>query len=445
MELILLSGGSGKRLWPLSNEARSKQFLRLLDDSAGSLQSMAQRVYGQLCNTGFEGKILISTNATQRDAFLSQIGDKISVLAEPERRDTFAAIALACSYLLSVKGCNLNEPIVVLPCDQYVDESYFTTIRLIGEYVDKADSDLVLMGIQPTYPSTKYGYIIPADDNSEGIKAVEFFKEKPNTETAKAYISQKALWNGGVFGFKLGYMKNIIAQYIADVTFDNVLEHFSKLPKISFDYEVVEKAQNVKVVPYSGRWEDLGTWASLLSEIKRDIIGKGVISCNCNNVHIINELSIPVLCTGVKDLAVIASYDGILVTDKIDSENIKQHVEHLSTRPLCEERRWGSYKVVDQQHFDSGLSQLTKQMVLNPGKSISYQEHKHRSEIWTIVDGCGYFVLDGHVSKVNPGDVLNIKAGQKHAIMAIEQLTIIEVQLGTELVESDIERFDWTW
>ena len=445
MKLILLSGGSGRRLWPLSNEARSKQFIKLLETSDGSLQSMAQHIYSQLCEAGLNDDILISTNTLQRDSFINQIGENISILAEPERRDTFAAIVLACSYLFTKNKCDVNEPIIVLPCDQLVELDYFTTIKKIGKYVANSNVDLVLMGIKPTNPSTKYGYIIPSDIDSDGSAKVLHFKEKPDIETATKYLSQGALWNGGVFGFKLGYLINIIKKYSSDISFEFLYDNFSSLPKISFDYEIVEKANDVKVFTYSGKWEDLGTWMSFLSEIKRPIIGNGLLTVDCKNTKIINELNIPVLCSGLSNIAVISTYDGILVLDKSKSENLKPYVEKIATRPLYEERRWGEYKVIDQQSFKSGYSQLTKQIVLNPGKYISYQVHHHRDEIWTIVDGSGEFVLNGKVIPVKIGDVLNIKAGQKHAIRANNKLTFIEVQLGSELVETDVERFEWEW
>ena len=445
MKLILLSGGSGRRLWPLSNEARSKQFIKLLETSDGSLQSMAQHIYGQLCEAGLNDDILISTNTLQRDSFISQIGENISILAEPERRDTFAAIVLACSYLFTKKKCDVSEPIIVLPCDQLVEQTYFDTIKRIGECITTSNADLVLMGIQPTNPSTKYGYIIPSAKDSDGSANVLHFKEKPDIETATKYLRQGALWNGGVFGFKLGYLIDVIKKYLSDISFDYIYYNFTLLPKISFDYEVVEKANDVKVITYSGKWEDLGTWSSFLSEIKRPVIGNGLLTSDCQNTNIINELNTPVLCSGLSNIAIISTYDGILVLDKSKSENLKPYVEQVATRPLYEERRWGEYKVIDQQTFDSGYSQLTKQIVLKPGKYISYQVHSHRDEVWTIVDGVGDFVLNGKVIPVKAGDVLNIKAGQKHAIRANNRLTFIEVQFGTDLVESDIERFEWFW
>lgn len=445
MKLILLSGGAGKRLWPLSNEARSKQFLRLLENHQGVYESMAQRVYRQLRNAGLDELVLISTNASQRDSFQSQIASDLHIVTEPQRRDTFAAIALVCAYLYSELHVDPGEPIVVFPNDQYVDDSYFDTIRLIGERVNKTDAEVVLMGVTPTGTSTKYGYIIPGDELEPGIYSVKEFKEKPTLENAISYIERHALWNGGVFGFKLGYVIDIIREYLPTPDYATVYENFARLPQISFDYEVVEKTSKIEVVRYSHRWEDLGTWASLCDELSKDCIGKAIQTETCENTQVINELNIPVLCSGTQDLVVVASYDGILVSSKKETDNLMPYIESVATRPLYEERRWGVYKVLDMQSFDGGKSQLTKQIVLNPGASISYQRHKYRDEVWTIVDGTGLFLLDGVVKRVGVGDVLDIKAGHMHAIKADSQLTMIEVQLGTALVESDIERFEWNW
>ena len=406
---------------------------------------MVQRVFSQIENAGLQDNITISTNASQKDSFISQIGGEISIIAEPTRRDTFAAIVLACSHLASVKKCSADEPIIVIPCDQYVDDSYFEVIKEIAQNVGITDADLTLMGIHPTSPSTKYGYIIPSKKTSAGIFKVRDFKEKPTETVARTYISQNAFWNGGVFGFKLGYLLDIARQYLPQIDFQYVFNHFLDLPKISFDYEVVEKTDNIDVIPYCGKWEDLGTWASLAAEIENEVIGNGILTPTCCNTQIINEHNLPVICSGLKDVVVVSSYDGILVASKKDTDNLKPFIEKISYRPLYEERRWGFYKVLDTQQFHDGMSQLTKQIVLSEGKFISYQIHHHRKEVWTIVDGHGLFVLDDATKEVFPGDVLIIPKGHKHTIKALTPLTFIEVQIGDVLTEEDIERFAWNW
>ena len=446
MQLILLSGGSGKRLWPLSNDARSKQFLPLLASPDGGMESMIQRVVRQIREANLTNNITFATNAVQRDSIINQLGEDVSVVTEPERRDTFPAIALASSYLAKEKKCGNDEIVVVMPCDVYTESRYFVTIGKMVETVKNNVADLVLMGIAPTYPSEKFGYVVPKKaETSEGVKMVERFTEKPNEEKAKQLLEQGAYWNGGVFAFRLGYMMNIVDQYLKTDTFQETHKRYAEFPKISFDYEVAEKAESVAVVPFAGEWKDLGTWNALCEELPSTHIGNVMMGDNNENTHAVNELGIPVFCNGLKDVIVAASPDGIMVCDKHDSEKIKDYANKLITRPMYEERRWGTYRVLDNAKYEDGTRSLTKTIHLNAGKHISYQLHRHRSETWTCVDGEGIFVLDGERKLVKRGDVMNIPLGHHHAIKAITDLTFIEVQIGNPLVEEDIERFKWKW
>lgn len=446
MQLILLSGGSGKRLWPLSNDARSKQFLPLLASPDGGMESMIQRVVRQIRETQLTNNITFATNAVQRDSIINQLGEDVSVVTEPERRDTFPAIALAASYLAKEKKCGSDEIVVVMPCDVYTESRYFATIGKMVETVKNNVADLVLMGIAPTYPSEKFGYVVPKKaETTEGVKMVERFTEKPNEEKAKQLLEQGAYWNGGVFAFRLGYMMNIVDQYLKTNTFQETHKRYAEFPKISFDYEVAEKAESVAVVPFAGEWKDLGTWNALCEELPSTHIGNVMMGENNENTHAVNELGIPVFCNGLKDVIVAASPDGIMVCDKQDSEKIKDYANKLITRPMYEERRWGTYCVLDNAKYEDGTRSLTKSIHLNAGKHISYQLHHHRSETWTCVDGEGIFVLDGERRLVKRGDVMNIPLGHHHAIKAITDLTFIEVQIGNPLVEEDIERFEWKW
>ena len=446
MQLILLSGGSGKRLWPLSNDARSKQFLPLLASPDGGMESMIQRVVRQIREAQLTNNITFATNTVQRDSIINQLGEDVSVVTEPERRDTFPAIALAASYLAKEKKCGSAEIVVVMPCDVYTESRYFVTIGKMVETVKNNVADLVLMGIAPTYPSEKFGYVVPKEaETSEGVKMVERFAEKPNEEKAKQLLEQGAYWNGGVFAFRLGYMMNIVDQYLKTNTFQETHKRYAEFPKISFDYEVAEKAESVAVVPFAGEWKDLGTWNALCEELPSTHIGNVMMGDNNENTHVVNELGIPVFCNGLKDVIVAASPDGIMVCDKHDSEKIKDYANKLITRPMYEERRWGNYCVLDNARYEDGTRSLTKTIHLNAGKHISYQLHRHRSETWTCVDGEGLFVLDGERRLVKRGDVMNIPLGHHHAIKAITDLTFIEVQIGNPLIEEDIERFEWKW
>ena len=443
MQLILLSGGSGKRLWPLSNDSYSKQFLRLLPAPDGTKESMLQRVVRQIRESGLDAEVSIATGKSQVDAISSQLGNSVNVVTEPERRDTFPAIALACLYLQKEKSCAEEEVVVVMPSDPYADENYFRTIGQIASAVSSDIADLVLMGIEPTYASTKYGYVVP-QRSGENVMKVNRFTEKPDSGKAKELIDGGALWNGGVFAFRLGYLTDIIRNYIQVHSFQEARDRYGELPKISFDYEVAEKATSIAVVPYNGVWKDLGTWNTLSEVLGSTGIGRVSMDGNCLNTHVINTLDTPCICVGTSNLIVATSPDGILVADKESSESIKPLVAQLDDRPMYEERRWGTYRVIDRYVTqDERSSSLTKHLCIKAGKSISYQAHFHRDEVWTFVDGTGRLVLDEEVREVKAGDVVFIRKGQKHAVKALTDLHFIEVQLGDKLVEEDIERFDY--
>jgi len=446
MQIILLSGGSGKRLWPLSNNTRSKQFIKLLPAPDGSKESMVQRVVRQLREIGICDSITVATSQAQRDIIINQLGEDIPVVTEPERRDTFPAIALASSHLAYQRKCPADEVVIVMPCDPYTEAGYFETIHRMADAVKNDVAELLLMGVKPTYPSAKYGYVVPANDvQDKRILQVLRFTEKPDMMTAEKLISEGAFWNGGVFAFRLGYMMEIVAKYIEADTFAEIRSRYGEFPKISFDYEVAEKAQSVAVVPFAGEWKDLGTWNTLTDELSEHAIGNVVMDNESINTHIINELEHPIMCIGAQNLVIAASHDGILIADKSKSENIKTYVDRLQRRPMFEERRWGEYKVVNTAEFSDGYKSLTKQLKIKSGKGISYQIHRHRDEVWTFIDGEGELVLDGIRSTVGRGDTVTIKKGVKHAVKALSDLTFIEVQSGDLLVEEDIERLDYKW
>lgn len=448
MNIVLLSGGSGKRLWPLSNETRSKQFLKLIKNDDSQTESMVQRVYRQIRSAGIDAQIVVATGISQVDSIQSQLGHHVDIVQEPERRDTFPAIALASSYLALEKQMSPDEVVVVLPVDPFAELHYFQTLQKMEAVVQADLANIALMGIRPTYPSAKYGYIVP--DGIGHIDAVEYrrvdrFQEKPTEELAVQLLEQGAHWNGGVFAFKLGYLMEKVRQHLEFETYTDVYRQYSQLTKISFDYAVVEKESSIAMVEYDGVWKDLGTWNTLTEVMEDASIGKVIMSDTCENTHVINELDIPIAVLGAKNLVVAASPDGILVSDKHQSSYLKPLVDSISQRPMFEERRWGEYKVLGYDTFGDDTFSLTKHMLIKSGKEISYQSHTIRDEIWTIVDGTGYLVIDGHVRNVRRGDVAYITKGTKHAIKAMSDLHFIEVQIGSDLSEADIERFEWNW
>ena len=290
MNIILLSGGSGKRLWPLSNDVRSKQFLKIFRKADGTKESMAQRMYRMITEVDPESKITIATSENQIPQIKAQLGESVGISVEPMRRDTFPAIALAAAYLKD-QGVGAQEPVVVCPVDPYGEEDYFECLKRLSDEAGKdGAANLTLMGIEPTYPSEKYGYIIPM--SSDQVSTVKEFKEKPDEETAKNYIASGALWNGGVFAFKLGYLLNIAETMLESSDYHTLSDNYGSLQKISFDYAVVEKESNIQVMRFAGEWKDLGTW-NTLTEVMSDAVAGNAVAAACENTHVINELQIP--------------------------------------------------------------------------------------------------------------------------------------------------------
>ncbi|MFQ9933182.1 MAG: sugar phosphate nucleotidyltransferase [Lachnospiraceae bacterium] len=434
MNIILLSGGSGKRLWPLSNDVRSKQFIKIFKTAGGEYESMVQRVYHQICQADDTANVTIATSKTQVSAIHNQLGENVSICVEPCRRDTFPAIALATAYLYDIKGISEDESIVVCPVDPYVNDDYFKALKELSDLAQTTDSNIVLMGIEPTYPSEKYGYIIPV--GTDNVSMVKTFKEKPDAETAKKYINEGALWNGGVFAYKLKYVLQKAHELIDFTDYDDLFSKYDRLEKISFDYAVVEKEPNIQVMRFSGQWKDLGTWNTFTEAMEESNIGSAILNESCENVHVINELDVPVLCMGLRDVIVSASPEGILVSDKEQSSYIKPYVDSIDRQIMFAEKSWGTYKVIDIED-----ESLTIKITLDAGQSMNYHSHSRRDEVWTIISGSGRTIVDGMEQPVCAGDVITMEAGCRHTIIADTDLKVIEVQLGREISVHDKQKF----
>lgn len=233
MNIVLLSGGSGTRLWSLSNDVRSKQFIKLFKDENDEYESMVQRVYRQIVSVDKDAKVTIATSKTQVSAILNQLGENVSVCVEPMRRDTFPAIALASAYLHDELNLDPEEAVVVCPVDPYVDDSYYQAVADLEKLVLEGKNNLTLMGIEPTYPSEKYGYIIP--ESKDKVSPVKEFKEKPDRSTAEQYLSVGALWNAGVFAFKLGYLLDKAHELIDFTDYRDLYAKYANCPNPVWD------------------------------------------------------------------------------------------------------------------------------------------------------------------------------------------------------------------
>ena len=436
MNIILLSGGSGKRLWPLSNDIRSKQFIKLFKKEDGTYESMVQRIYRQIRMVDKQANITIATSKSQVSTLHNQLGDKVNICVEPTRRDTFPAIVLAASYLYDKQKIKKEEIVIVCPVDPYVDVDYFDSIKELEKLAKEREINLTLMGIEPTYPSEKYGYIIP-ETSAEMVSKVKTFKEKPDLKTAKEYMEMGALWNGGVFAFQLGYLLKKAHETIDFNNYEDLYENYESLKKISFDYAVVEKETDIQVMRFSGRWKDLGTWNTLTEEMSDPIIGKAVLNETCEETCVVNELNIPVLCMGLKEMIVSASGEGILITTKDQSSYIKPFVDRFDQTVRFAEKSWGNFHIIDVEE-----ESLTIKVTLNPGHCMNYHSHEWREEVWTIIRGEATVIIDGVNRKVRAGAVITLPVGCKHTIIAETLVQLIEVQMGKELSVQDKKKYN---
>ena len=391
MNIILLSGGSGKRLWPLSNGIRSKQFLRIFKKKDGTYESMVQRMYHGILKADPQATITIATSREQHAPLTNQLGEQIDISYEPCRRDTFPAIALACAYLHDKRNIAKDAPVIVCPVDPFVDDTYFEALTHLDKLIQSDQANLTCLGIEPTYPSEKYGYLIPKDRSP--VSPVLTFKEKPDLETAQKYIAEGALWNGGIFAFRLGWL--------------------------------LKKASDM--IGFSAY-----TWNTLTEAMPEQAIGRVTLNTTCKNTHVVSDLDLPILCMGLTDLVVAASPDGILVSDKSESSYIKPYVDQMTDEVRYAEKSWGSFRVID-----IGDESLTIKVTLNPGHKMHYHSHAHRDETWTVIAGSGIAMVDGVRTELSPGSFVRMCAGQKHTVFAKTELQLIEVQTGASISKED--------
>lgn len=325
---------------------------------------------------------------------------------------------------------------VVCPVDPYVEEEYFKILSAMCEVAQGGSKNLVLMGIEPTYPSEKYGYIKPVTSSDSSRSWT--FTEKPTKEKAEEYITAGALWNGGVFAYKLSYVLEKSRELLGTSDYDTLFSSYDILKKISFDYAVVEQETSIEVIRYSGTWKDLGTWNTLTEAMEEQTIGDARMDETSSNVHVINELGVPILVMGGHNLVVSASPEGILVSDKEQSSYIKPFVDAIDQQIMFAEKSWGSYRVLDVEE-DS----MTVKVTLNPGYKMNYHSHEKRDEIWNVIHGTGRTIVDGMEQPVKAGDVITMSAGCKHTVIAGDEgLQLIEVQLGSEINVADKKKYE---
>ncbi|QJC53986.1 cupin domain-containing protein [Paenibacillus albicereus] len=448
MRLILLSGGSGKRLWPLSNEIRSKLFLKLLPAPDGGLESMMERLCRQLREEGLLEGAVIVTHRSQAEITRAHAGPDVPIVEEPSKRGTFTAAALAAAYLAGRAGASIEETAVVLPVDLFVEPDFLALLRRLPEATARG-AELGLIGVGPTHPSSQYGYIVPErrrpPSEEGGWLAVERFAEKPDPPDATRLIKRGALWNSGVFAFRLGWLLDKLREKGYPAAYEQLLQGYDGWEEKSFDQELAEKAAHAAVLRYGGSWQDLGSWTTFLRQLGDVQLGPGAVSAGARNTHLINELGCPIHIIGISDAVVAASPDGILVASKEHSDRIKEALRTLPSLPMQEEKRWGSCRTLEIDRLESGDQVLTRRVSFKAGKCTSYHLHQAKEEIWTVLSGVGRFMLEDEIFPVGPGSVMRFPPGSRHGVKAVTELTCMQVEIGRVLDERDIERLLMSW
>ncbi len=450
MYYVLLSGGSGKRLWPLSSTARPKQYIKLVNKENNSMDtcSMLQRVWEQLEDAGMAKNTVITAGESQLELIHSQVRPK-AVVIEPKARDTFPAVMLSCAYLHSKMSADREDYVAFLPVDPYTEQKYFESIQRLEKIVKNTQAQVGLLGVVPTYAATKYGYILPEEDSlsqeeGKGYLTVKGFEEKPSEERAEELLAQNALWNCGVFCVKIGDMLKKASDYQVSEEYDEMYRDYGKLPKISFDYEVLQKADNLVAVKFEGFWKDLGTWDAMAEQMNTDTKGNVILDETSSDTQVINELDIPVTVMGARNMVVVVSNDGILVADKNEAARVKDITASIDYHSKYEERRWGTLETLHESEENS-VSTLTRKIKIYEGMNSSYHFHKDRDEIWTVLSGKAELILEGNKILLEPGKALCIRRNQRHAVKARSDFEYIEMHVGQSNGNDDINRITFRW
>lgn len=454
MKIVILAGGGGTRLFPLSRQGYPKQFLRI-----GNERSLLAQTVQRFLPVADANDLVIVTNKEYFHHVQAELklcgAEGAHILLEPVARNTAPAIALATRYCLDQLNASSDEVIFVTPADHIIRsiEAFCKTVCLAVEMASQ--SKIITFGIKPNKPETGYGYIQAGEPYGSGF-IVNSFREKPDSAMAKQYVmSGNYYWNSGMFGMSIGCLQAELVSFAPEIAalaarpWSEILENFSEMPNISIDYAVAEKSQNVVMIPLTTYWNDIGSWDAIYDVLDKDENGNA-LQGDCLLVDSANSLVLGhsrlIAGIGLEDLLVVETDDVILVAKKGESQKVKELVAELKRRgrseadlPTTVHRPWGSYTVLGE-----GPGYKMKRIVVTPGEQLSLQMHYHRSEHWIVTGGSAQVTIGDEEQMVHENESVFIPMSTKHRLKNPGRipLEIIEVQNGKYLEEDDIVRFD---